>query len=105
MLMNSADYRESLRRYTPRVFVDGARDRERRRRAGARARHQRHRRDLRFRPRDELAPLMRAVQASSGKTVNRMLHINQSSADLLNKLEAVRLALPGDRLRATLPRP
>ena len=25
MLMNSADYRESLRRYSPRVFVDGAR--------------------------------------------------------------------------------
>ena len=25
MLMSSADYRESLRRYSPRVFVDGAR--------------------------------------------------------------------------------
>ena len=34
---------------------------------------------------------MRAVQASSGKTVNRMLHVDQSSADLLNKLEAVRV--------------
>ena len=34
---------------------------------------------------------MRAVQASSGKTVNRMLHVDQSSADLLNKLEAVRI--------------
>ena len=33
MLMTSADYRESLRRYTPRVFVDGAADRQRRRRA------------------------------------------------------------------------
>ncbi len=34
---------------------------------------------------------MQAVQASSGRTVNRMLHIDESSADLLNKLEAVRL--------------
>ena len=34
---------------------------------------------------------MRAAQASSGKTVNRMLHVDASSADLLNKLEAVRL--------------
>ena len=44
-----------------------------------------------FALRDELAPIMRAVQASSGKTVNRMLHVDQSSADLLNKLEAVRV--------------
>ena len=34
---------------------------------------------------------MSAVQASSGKTVNRMLHVDPSSADLLNKLEAVRV--------------
>ena len=37
------------------------------------------------------APLMTAVQSASGKTVNRMLHIDESSGDLLNKLEAVRL--------------
>ena len=30
-------------------------------------------------------------QATSGKTVNRMLHINRHSEDLLSKLEAVRL--------------
>ena len=35
--------------------------------------------------------LMTAVQASRGVTVNRMLHINESAGDLLNKLEAVRL--------------
>src|SRR5512135_998655 len=34
---------------------------------------------------------MRATQASSGHEVNRMLHINQTSTDLLSKLEAVRL--------------
>jgi 4-hydroxybutyryl-CoA dehydratase/vinylacetyl-CoA-Delta-isomerase len=33
---------------------------------------------------------MTARQGTSGKTVNRMLHIDESSADLLHKLEAVR---------------
>ncbi|MEI2735194.1 MAG: 4-hydroxyphenylacetate 3-hydroxylase N-terminal domain-containing protein [Rhodoblastus sp.] len=91
MLMNAADYRESLRAYKPRVFVEG-------RRIDSVA--------------DEplLAPgvagvgvtydfahvpahqkLMTAVQATSGKTVNRMLHVSENSADLLAKLEAVRL--------------
>nr|MBA2723404.1 4-hydroxyphenylacetate 3-hydroxylase [Methylibium sp.] len=90
-LMSGADYRESLRRFKPSVYVDGhliesvadapalqpginalvytydaARD-------GA------------------LAPLMTAVQSSRGKAVNRMLHVNESAGDLLNKLEAVRL--------------
>jgi hypothetical protein len=32
-----------------------------------------------------------ALQSSRGRTVNRMLHIDESAADLLNKLEAVRL--------------
>ncbi|MFZ8477532.1 4-hydroxyphenylacetate 3-hydroxylase N-terminal domain-containing protein, partial [Staphylococcus aureus] len=35
--------------------------------------------------------LMLARQHTSGKTVNRMLHINETSPDLLTKLEAVRL--------------
>ena len=34
---------------------------------------------------------MTAVQTARGRTVNRMLHVNQSAGDLLNKLEAVRL--------------
>src|SRR6202000_3431242 len=37
------------------------------------------------------APIMTARQGTSGKTVNRMLHINETSQDLLFKLEAVRL--------------
>ncbi|MAW87971.1 MAG: 4-hydroxyphenylacetate 3-hydroxylase [Phyllobacteriaceae bacterium] len=91
MLMSAADYRESLRAYNPRVFVNGQV-------VGSVA--------------DEplLAPgiaavgvtydfaleerhraLMTARQGTSGKTVNRMLHINETSQDLLSKLEAVRL--------------
>lgn len=91
MLMTAADYRESLRAYSPRVFVDG---------------------DRVERVADEprLLPginavgitydyahdaghkqLLTAIQGSSGKTVSRMLHINEGSQDLLNKLEAVRL--------------
>ena len=34
---------------------------------------------------------MTAVQHTSGRTVNRLSHLNTSSGDLLNKLEAVRL--------------
>lgn len=91
MLMTAADYRESLRAYKPRVFVNGT--------AVASVA-------------DEplLAPgvnavgitydfahvaehrlLMTARQGTSGKTVNRMVHIDESSSDLLAKLEAVRL--------------
>ncbi|MDP4299382.1 4-hydroxyphenylacetate 3-hydroxylase N-terminal domain-containing protein [Leptothrix discophora] len=89
--MSGADYRESLRALSPVVYVDGRRidsvadapellpgiqalavsydfalD-------PARARH------------------MTALQADRGVVVNRMLHINRNSDDLLAKLEAVRL--------------
>ena len=91
MLMTSAEYRESLRRYSPRVFVDGERIASvadaPQLAPGINALGVSY--DFALRP--ELAPLMTAVQASSGKTVNRMLHINSASGDLLNKLEAVRL--------------
>jgi 4-hydroxybutyryl-CoA dehydratase / vinylacetyl-CoA-Delta-isomerase len=91
MLMSGADYRDSLRAYKPRVFVNG---------------------NAVDSVADEplLAPginavgitydhaldavhgkLMTARQGTSGKTVNRMLHINENSTDLLHKLEAVRL--------------
>lgn len=91
MLMSAQEYRESLRGYSPRVFVNGERvesvaD------------------DPRLLPgingvgvtydfalRGEHETLMTARQGSSGKTVNRMLHINETSNDLLQKLEAVRL--------------
>ncbi|MCA1972185.1 MAG: hypothetical protein LDL44_05050 [Caenispirillum sp.] len=91
MLMSAADYRESLRRYRPRVFLDG--------RAvesvadepllapGINAVGVTYD----FARREEHAAIMTARQGTSGKTVNRMLHINETSTDLLYKLEAVRL--------------
>ena len=91
MPMNSADYRESLRRCSPRVFVDGARVDNVVDAPALQPGINAIGLTYDFALREELAPVMRAVQASSGKTVNRMLHVDQSSADLLNKLEAVRL--------------
>src|SRR5215471_1773470 len=90
MLMTAADYRKSLRALRPRVFLDG-------RRVESVA--------------DEplLAPGIAGVgvtydfahiaaheermtaRAASGALVNRMLHIDASTTDLLRKLEAVRL--------------
>mgnify|MGYP000975445604 CR=1 FL=1 len=91
MLMTAADYRDSLRRYQPRVFVDGkavasVAD-EPLLAPGVAAVGVTY--DLAHGP--EHAPLMTARQATSGKTVNRMLHVDETSADLLAKLEAVRL--------------
>lgn len=90
-LMSGQDFRDSLRKYQPTVYVDGQRIESV---VDAPA----------FQPginalavsydfaRDAAkVPLMTAVQSVSGKTVNRMLHINESAGDLLNKLEAVRL--------------
>jgi 4-hydroxybutyryl-CoA dehydratase/vinylacetyl-CoA-Delta-isomerase len=91
MLMDAAAYRDSLRSYRPRVFVNGQ-----------------HVESVADEPllapginavgitydlaHDEThRPIMTALQASSGKTVNRMLHVDASSSDLLAKLEAVRL--------------
>ena len=89
--MDGHDYRASLRAYSPRVFVDG--------RAvesvvdapafvpGINALAV----SYDFALDEAKAPLMTADQSSRGRTVNRMLHINESAGDLLNKLEAVRL--------------
>ncbi len=89
MLMTAEDYRESLRAYAPRVFVNGERvesvaD------------------DPRFAPgingvgvtydfahQPAHRRLLTATQ--NGRTVNRMLHVDETCADLLDKLEAVRL--------------
>ena len=90
-LMTAADYRESLRRYRPTVYVDGqliesvadAPSLQ----PGINALGVTY--DFAHDP--KLAPLMTAMQTRSGRRVNRMLHINESAGDLLNKLEAVRL--------------
>lgn len=91
MLMSAADYRESLRRYRPRVFVEGRRVEsvadEPLLRPGIAAigvtydlardpAHGRH---------------MLARQTRRDRQVNRMVHINETTDDLLAKLEAVRL--------------
>jgi 4-hydroxybutyryl-CoA dehydratase/vinylacetyl-CoA-Delta-isomerase len=90
-LMSGDAYRESLRRYKPRVFVDGRQVEsvadEPAFAPGVNAIALTY--DYALKP--EYAPLMTAVQATSGKRVNRFSHINTSNDDLLNKLEAVRL--------------
>ena len=91
MLMSAADYRESLRAYRPRVFVNGSAVEsvadEPLLRPGIDAVGITYD----FAQRAEHLPLMTARQGTSGKTVNRMLHIDETSGDLLAKLEAVRL--------------
>ena len=90
-LMTGADYRESLRRYQPRVFVDGRRvdsvADERAFQPGINALALTYD----FAHEARYAPIMTALQHTSGKRVNRLTHINTSAGDLLNKLEAVRL--------------
>ncbi len=91
MLMDAAAYRESLRAYKPRVFVDGQRVESVADEPlllpginGVGVTYE-------FAHHPEHVPIMTARQGTSGKTVNRMLHINETSTDLLYKLEAVRL--------------
>ncbi|MGL6113051.1 MAG: 4-hydroxyphenylacetate 3-hydroxylase family protein [Rubrivivax sp.] len=90
-LMSGADYRESLRRLRPTVYVDGCRvesvadEPSLAPGVNALAYTYDFARDL------NVAPVALATQASRAKVVNRMLHVNDSAGDLLNKLEAVRL--------------
>jgi 4-hydroxybutyryl-CoA dehydratase/vinylacetyl-CoA-Delta-isomerase len=91
MLMTAADYRESLRAFRPRVFVNGqavtsVAD-EPLLMPGINAVGVTY--DLAHKA--EHLPLMTARQGTTAKTINRMLHINETSSDLLAKLEAVRL--------------
>ena len=88
--MRSADYRESLRRLSPVVYLDG-------RRVDAVADEPGFQPGIRalgvsydFAHDPALARLMLATNAA-GRTVPRMLHLNRGSADLLDKLEAVRV--------------
>lgn len=91
MLMSGAEYRDSLRRYNPRVFVDGRRVEsvadDPSLAPGIAAVAVTY--DFALMP--EHVQVMTARQGTSGATVNRMLHINETSTDLLYKLEAVRL--------------
>ena len=89
MLMSGNDYRESLRKYKPVVYVDGRRIEsvvdDAALAPGVNAVALTY--DLALN--EALAPVMRAEVG--GRTVNRMLGIPKSTQDLLNKLEAVRL--------------
>jgi 4-hydroxybutyryl-CoA dehydratase/vinylacetyl-CoA-Delta-isomerase len=91
MLMTAADYRESLRRYRPRVFIGGQAVEsvadEPRLRPGINAIGVTY--DFALRP--EYAAVMTAREPSTGKVVNRMSVLDRTSDDLLQKLEAVRL--------------
>ena len=91
MLMSAAEYRESLRAYKPRVFINGNAVESVADEpllapgiAGVGVTYD-------FALQERHVPIMTARQGTSGKTVNRMLHINETSQDLLYKLEAVRL--------------
>jgi 4-hydroxybutyryl-CoA dehydratase/vinylacetyl-CoA-Delta-isomerase len=91
MMMDAAAYRESLRAYSPRVFVNGQRVEsvtdEPLLAPGINGVGVTY--DFAHYP--EHQTIMTARQGTSGKIVNRMLHINETSTDLLYKLEAVRL--------------
>ena len=68
-LMSAADYRESLRRLQPAVYVDGRARRIGRRRAGVRGpASTRSASPTTTRCAPKLAPLMTACAASGGKT-------------------------------------
>lgn len=90
-LMTGDDYRESLRRLHPVVYVDGRRVEsvadDPALQPGVNALAYTYD----FALKEELSTIALATQARRNKVVNRMLHVNESAGDLLNKLEAVRL--------------
>ncbi|HWK70545.1 MAG TPA: 4-hydroxyphenylacetate 3-hydroxylase N-terminal domain-containing protein [Burkholderiaceae bacterium] len=90
-LMTGEEYRESLRRYKPVVYVDGrlvdsVADEPA---FGPGVNALAFTYDYALRP--ELAPIALATQSERNRVVSRMLHVNESPGDLLNKLEAVRV--------------
>ena len=91
MLMTAHDYRESLRSYSPVVYVDGDRvdsvADEPRLLPGINAIGVTY--DLALDTQHD--HIMTAKYTPSGETVNRMLHINEQPQDLIEKLEATRL--------------
>ncbi len=89
--MSGDDYRESLRRLRPLVYVDGQRVESVADAPSLAPGVNALAVSYDFARKAALAPLMTAFQTSTGRTVNRMLHIDESAGDLLNKLEAVRI--------------
>ncbi len=91
MLMTAEAYRESLRQLKPRVFINGDRVEsvadEPLLAPGVNAIGVTYD----FALDERYRHLMTATEQSSGKLVNRMLHVDRSAQDLIEKLEAVRL--------------
>ncbi len=91
MLMTAESYRDSLRRYRPRVFVNGDRVEsvadEARFMPGINAIGVTYD----FAQAERSRFLMAPTDTRTGKVVNRFLNMNRSTTDLLHKLEAVRL--------------
>ncbi|MEO0730784.1 MAG: 4-hydroxyphenylacetate 3-hydroxylase N-terminal domain-containing protein, partial [Pseudomonadota bacterium] len=91
MLKTAEAYHNSLRNYTPRVFLNGERIEsvadEPRLAPGIAATGVAYE----LAHDDRYTHLMTATEQSTGKTVNRMLHMDRSAQDLIEKLEAVRL--------------
>jgi 4-hydroxybutyryl-CoA dehydratase / vinylacetyl-CoA-Delta-isomerase len=91
MLISAEAYRDSLRALSPRVFVNGRQVKsvadEPLLAPGINALGVTYD----FALREEYRGLMVATQKASGRVTNRMLHVNDSTDDLLTKLEAVRL--------------
>ena len=103
MPMNAAEYRESLRRYKPRVWVDGERIDSVADAPPLQPGINAMGVSYDYALRDDLAPVMRAVQASSGRTVNRMLQTDQQQRRPAEQARGGAHPLPGDRLRPALP--
>ena len=93
MLMSGQDYRESLRRYQPRVYVNGRQIESVADEPLLAPGVNSIALTYDFALREDLTRLMRASRAdmAGGLAVNRLMAIPASSQDLLNKLEAVRL--------------
>src|SRR5512139_769532 len=91
MLMSAADYRESLRRYRPVVYVDGRRVESVADEAALAPGVNAIGVSYDYALRESSQSLMRAATPDFDGPVNRMNALPRSSADLLNKLEAVRL--------------
>ncbi|MFK8016904.1 MAG: 4-hydroxyphenylacetate 3-hydroxylase family protein [Gammaproteobacteria bacterium] len=91
MLMSAEQYRESLRAYKPRVFLNGQAVTSVADEPGFQPGINAVGVTYDYALREDTSDLMTAIQHSSSETVNRMLHINRHSDDLLTKLEAVRL--------------
>jgi 4-hydroxybutyryl-CoA dehydratase / vinylacetyl-CoA-Delta-isomerase len=90
-LLTGNDYRESLKRYAPKVFVDGRLIEKVESESALTPGINAIALTYDFAHQDRSRTLMTATEATSGKIVNRFTHMNRAAGDLLNKLEAVRL--------------